>query len=293
MARWMCLLVLALTLLAGCTGRTTTSEPARRPGLFTLDTGLGPVDVLEFENDGGTRTIRVHAVYPDGHHAVRTLRLDVAEDPSNPGATRFVRSIHTQGRETVRIIQNVTEETAGLDAVYEAGGETLRLIATTEGSGMRFRAELRRGAVLSVWDERLDPVLAREPGYVRAMQASFADFYGAGPFRDNQDIALLVAVEESPDWSTYLREVPLGPEHNQTPTQRNIHRLCTVASTVGKITCFAARFTPWAMFGCVPATGISIACLAYDIYQLTMDPEPPDPLPEPGPCTCGCTCGSD
>ncbi|HET9235356.1 MAG TPA: hypothetical protein VFP10_14580, partial [Candidatus Eisenbacteria bacterium] len=268
-------------------------EPAQRPGLFTLDTDLGPVDVLGFENEGGTRTIRVHAVYPDGHHAVRTLRLDVSEDPSNPDATRFVQSIHADGREAVRIIQSVTEETTGLDAVYEAGGETLRLIAFTEGTGVRFRAELRRGSDLRTWDKLLDPSLAREPQYVRAMQGSFADFYGDGPFRQNEDVALLVAVEESRDWSTYLREVPLGPEHNQTPTQRNIHRLCTVAGVVGKITCFASKLTPWAMIGCVPATGISIACLAYDIYQLTLDPEPPDPLPEPPPCTCGCTCGSD
>ena len=293
MARWMCLLVLALPLLAGCSGRTTTSEPAQRPGLFTLDTDLGPVDVLGFENDGGTRTIRVHAEYSEGHHAVRTLRLDVAEDPSNPNATRFVQSIEGGG-EPVRITQSVTDETAGLDAVYEAGGETLRLLAATEGSSVRFRAELRRGADVSTWEKLLDPALAREPEYVRVMQASFADFYGNGPFRDNEDVALLIAVEESRDWSDHLREVPLGPEHSQTQTQRNIHRLCTVAGVVGKITCFASKFTPWAMFGCVPATGISIACLAYDIYQLTLDPDPLDPLPEPPlPCTCGCTCGDD
>ena len=286
-------MVLVLPLLAGCSDKTATSEPARRPGLFTLNTDLGPVDVLRFENDGGTRTIRVHVEYPDGRHAVRTLRLDASEDPSNPNATRFVQSIHADGGEAVRIIQNVTEETDRLDAVYEARGETLRLIAMTEGSGVRFRAELRRGATERVWDNLLDPGLAREPEYVRAMQASFAEFYGDGPFRANEDLGLLVAVEESADWSRYLREVPLGPEHNQSPTQRNIHRVCTAAGVIGKITCFASKFTPWAMFGCVPATGISLACLAYQVYQLTLDPEPPDPLPEPAPCTCGCTCGSD
>jgi len=67
------------------------------------------------------------------------------------------------------------------------------------------------------------------------------------------------------------------------------YRVCTAANVIGKVTCFAARFTPWAMIGCVPATGISLACLAYNVYQLTGGGQP-DPLPPPNPCTCGCPC---
>jgi len=44
------------------------------------------------------------------------------------------------------------------------------------------------------------------------------------------------------------------------------------------------------MIGCVPATGISIACLAYNVAQITMEP---DPIPDPRPCDCGCSCGTD
>ena len=286
MVRWSCCLILVVPFIAGCTHRTTTSEPEERPGLFTIYTDLGPVDVLAFDQDGGKRSIRLHAVYPDGHHAVRTVHIDVASQSAD--GVGLVESVWGDGAERFRITRNVTEDPAGLDATYTSSDETLRLVAFTEGTQVRFQATLHRDGKDRIWNQTLDPARASEANYVTAMRASFADFYGSGPFRENEDLSLLVAVEESPDWSNYLAEVPLGPEGGQSPTERNIHRVCTAANVIGKISCFASRFTPWAMIACVPATGISIACLAYNVYQLAGDGHP-DPLP-PNPCTCGCPC---
>ena len=290
MARWSCLLILTLPVFAGCKHETRTTAPPERPGLFTIYTGLGPVDVLAFDQKDGHRSIRLHAVYPDGHHAVRTVEVDVAPDPSRPDQTRLVESVWSGAAESFRITRNVTENETGLDATYASGDETLRLIAGAEGSQIRFRAELNRQGEKHAWEQMLDPALASNPAYVASTRASFGDFYGSGPFRENEDLALLIAVEESEDWSNYLAEMPIGIEGGApSPTERNIHRVCTAANVIGKVTCFAARFTPWAMIGCVPATGISLACLAYNVYQLAGNGHP-DPLPPPNPCTCGCPC---
>jgi hypothetical protein len=289
-ARWSCILVLVLPLLAGCKHQTNTTAPPERPGLFTIYTDLGPVDVLAFEQEGGHRSVRLHAVYPDGHHAVRTIKVDVAADPSRAEATQVIESVWGEGAERIRVTRNVTENESGLDAVYRSGEETLRLVAVAEGTQVRFQAELNRSGGKRAWEQMLDPGRASNAAYVASVRASFADFYGSGPFRENEDLALLLAVEESPDWSNYLDETPIGLEGGgQSPTERNIHRVCTAANVIGKVTCFAARFTPWAMIGCVPATGISLACLAYNVYQLTGGGQP-DPLPPPNPCTCGCPC---
>lgn len=292
MARWSCLFILVLPLIAGCNHRTTTSEPPPRPGLFTLYTDLGPVDVLAFDQDGERRSVRVHAVYPDGHHAVRTFKIEVGADPARSDATQVIESVWGEGTEHVRVTRTMTEGATGLDAVYASGTEALRLVAFTEGNQVRFQARLTRNGEERSWDNLLDPERASNAAYVTAMRSSFADFYGSGPFRDNEDLALLVAVEESSDWANYLAETPFAPQGGgQSPTERNIHRVCTAANVIGKVTCFAARFTPWAMIGCVPATGISIACLAYNVYQLSGSGHP-DPPPPPSPCGCGCACNS-
>jgi len=286
-ARWSCLLIVLLPLLAGCNHRSTTSEPLPRPGLFTVYTDLGPVDVLAFDQEGSRRSIRVHAVYPDGHHAVRTFKIEIGADPSNVDNTQVTESVWDEGKEEIRVTRNLVEDDGGLDATYASGSETLRLTATTQGSQIRFKAELNRNNTVQTWDQILDPGRATDPAYVNAVRASFASFYGVGPFRENEDLALLVASEESPDWSNYLAEIPFAPLGGQSPTERNIHRVCTAANVIGKVTCFAARFTPWAMIGCVPATGISLACLAYNVYQVMGNGHD---NPPPNPCTCGCPC---
>jgi hypothetical protein len=275
--------------IAGCKDETKTTAPSERPGLFTIYTDLGPVDVLAFDQNDGHRSIRLHAVYPDGHHAVRTVKVEVTPDPSRLDQTQVVESVWGEGSEHFRITRNVGENETGLDATYASGNETLRLVAASQGTQVRFQAELIRSGERRTWEQMLDPARASNATYVAAMRASFADFYGSGPFRENEDLALLIAVEESEDWSNYLAETPIGIEGagGQTQTERNIHRVCTAAGVIGKVTCFAARFTPWAMIGCVPATGISLACLAYNVYQLAGNGHDDPP---PNPCTCGCSC---
>jgi hypothetical protein len=280
-----------VTVIAGCNHETRTTEPAEqreRPGLFTLYTNLGAVDVLAFEQQDGHRSVRLHAVYPDGHHAVRTIKVDVIPDPARPDQTQVVESVWNDGSERFRITRNLTENATGLDATYASGHESLRFIASTQGTQVRFQAQLDRSGDTRTWEKTLDPARASNTTYVASVRASFADFYGSGPFRENEDLALLIAVEESDDWGNYLTETPIGIEGGgQTQTERNIHRVCTAANVIGKVSCFAARFTPWAMIGCIPATGITLTCLAYNVYQLTTSP---DPLPPPPPCTCGCPC---
>jgi hypothetical protein len=289
----MCLIMLVGPLLFGCNRDTRTSAPPERPGLFTIDTDLGPVDVLALNGEGGTRDIRFHVVYPDGHHAVRTLHMEVADLPDHPDGTRFIQSIRGDGVERLRITQSVPENAVGLDAVYEIGNERLRLVAFREGDFVRVRADLTRDGTERTWEQVIDRARTEDSGYVSALQASLADFYGQGPLRNNDDLSLYVAVLGSPDWSAYLDLGPLDPEGSGSTvtTERNIHRLCVASAVVGKVSCFVARFTPWALIPCIPATGINIACLVYNVSQLVSSPDPLPPLPRP--CTCGCACSGD
>jgi hypothetical protein len=70
--------------------------------------------------------------------------------------------------------------------------------------------------------------------------------------------------------------------------RRRMRRLCTVSAVVGKISCFLARFTPWGWVACVPAEGINIVCLAYNIQQAFLEDDHREPETA---CRCSCGCG--
>jgi len=278
-------LALIPLLLAACAQEVETPRPPEHAGLFTLGTALGPVDVLAFGDDpAGAREVRVHAVLPDGRHAVRTLRLAVEETPATITASRTVYTVYTEGVERVRVTR-VEGETGVFEAVFEAGGERMRMIAGREVDGIRFRVLLDRDGVERTWETRLDPGRGRDAVYAGGVRESLRTFYGEGPLAGNEDLALLVAVLESPDWAEHLVEVPLDPAGVDPATERRIRQVCVGAAVTSKISCFISRFTPWGMIACVPATGISLACLIYNVAQIATNPDP-------APCACACRCGA-
>jgi hypothetical protein len=119
-------LALIPLVLASCSQELEAPKAPERTGLFTLDTALGPVDVLAFRDDpAGSREVRIHAVLPDGGHAVRTIHIALEPAAATGLASRIVQTVEAEGGERLRVLRTA-EESGGFQA-FEIGGERMRL----------------------------------------------------------------------------------------------------------------------------------------------------------------------
>jgi hypothetical protein len=179
--------------------------------------------------------------------------------------------------ETCRWVQRHAEGPLALETEIHSGGDSLRWEVEKIGGRFGVRVEATRSGTSQEAYRLVDPTRLNDADYLEALKQNFQSLYPKGPLRDGADIQLLSAVIQSGDWGSYLK-----PATDDEAAER-MRKVCVAASATAKIACFTARFLPWAWVACVPATGISIACLAYQIQREFLSPD------QSG-CPCDCVC---
>lgn len=297
-ARWFFGLAAGSLLGIGC-AQDVTRPPARGPGSgVVLKTELGPMDLVSFRDDGeGFRHLRVHAVLGGGRHVVREIVVRGRAVPGEDGMEEFSAAVLARGVTTYRSVRRVDEEVPGrIAARVESGHDLLDIRLEPVPGGVRL-VVVREGEGLA--PRRVDRILEsdrlRDPAYAVRVRAELAALYPAGPLVDHPDKELLEAVLGSPDWDAVLerRDDAAGavggatdPAVSDPDYDRRVRRVCAAASAVSLVSCKVAPFIPAAWFACVPATGISVACLANQIRQaFGNDME--------GSCPCPCMCNEN
>jgi hypothetical protein len=241
------------------------------------------VEVLGFlDTPDGVREIEVHAARSDGRHDVRTIQIRGKEDESVPGLFEFAYSIGDRETDSVRVILRTHENHPGFfETIHHSGGEELlvrgKWVEDRIGVSMRLSAN---GGIRWHYYE-VDPNRLEDPAYVDSIRKSLDAFYPSGPLRNNPDHELLEAVVTSEDWIHYLE--PAGSSNPDDETERTIQRVCVGAAVVSKLSCLVASLNPFGWIVCVPSTGISLACLAYQIQRTFSDDEGSS-------CPCDCLC---
>lgn len=270
-------ILLVLIVAFGCAeDRTVTTVPAARVDTPVLNTAVGPVDILSMADRTGFREVVLHRVGDDGGHDVRTLEIRNREvDPS--GRFEVEYRLFNKSVETCRWLQRYEESPAFVETEIHSGGDSLRWGVKKIGDRFGLSLEVTTAGTSRKVYREIDPTRLRDADYLESLKQDFQGLYPKGPLREGEELQLLAGVIQSEDWATYLDPA------TDDGTQERIRRVCVAASATAKIACFAAKFFPWAWVACVPATGISIACLAYQIQQEFL-------TPAPGGCPCDCIC---
>jgi hypothetical protein len=291
--RWLFGLAAGSLIGIGC-AEQVTRPPAPGSGVV-LETDMGPVDLIAFDEDAeGFRHVGVHVVLENGRHVVREISV---RGRTVDGMDEFTAEIAAAGVTTYRSMRRIDPDVPNrVAARVESGSEGLDVVTEPVPGGIHLVVE-RRGAGLA--PRRVDRFLAsdrlRDPAYAVAVRAELAALYPSGPLLDHPDRRLLEAVLGSPDWDVLLERGDDGAGATGSgagsiaPTaggDRRIRQVCAVASAVSLISCRIAPFLPPAWFACVPATGIAIACLTYNLVEaFGNDLE--------GACPCPCVCNDN
>lgn len=264
--------VVGCVLLMGCAERgesPTSAEPAASG--FELQTTLGPVRVLSVtDSSDGVRELQVDAVRGNGTHDVRRIRIQGHELDDRPGFFEFTYSVRDRKEETFRITRVSPEDGAGYVEITQAAeGQELVLRVKAVGGENAISVERAANGVVKRAFHELDPTRLDDAAYVETIARSLERVYRGSPFENNPERDLMMAVVTSSDWNRYLEEA--DPATGIDDTEENFIRVCVAAAAVSRVACFAAQLVPWAWVACVPATGISIACLAYEVQAVFLN----------------------
>jgi hypothetical protein len=259
-----------------------------RSGL-TLQTEVGPVNVLSVRaTPRGGRCARVRVARGDGVDVVRTLTVEGNDVPGVPGSYDLTFSVHDQDRRTFRIVHRVRPGSPRfLEARLETGNDALCFKAEPGPGGIHVDAERSTGGEGRRLSRIVDPRHLGDRRYVRAVREDLLRFCSSGSLLDHPDGKLLMAVLEAPGWGGYLGksdpEDPEEPKPKDDGTEKNIQRVCAVASFLNLVSCATLPFFPPSWIVCVPATGTVLACLGHQIQQaFTSDDEEPCPCGDEG-----------
>jgi len=268
-----------LIIAAGCAeDREVATGPEFGFDTPVLNTEVGPVNVISIADRAGFREVVLHHVGDDGGHEVRTLEVRNRE-ADLPGRFEVEYRLLDKTEETCRWIQRHEESPAFVETEIHSGGDSVRWGVQEIGGRLGVRVEAITAGTSREAYREIDPTHFKDGDYLKDLKQDFQGLYRGGPLRDGEELQLLAGVIQSDDWAAYLTPA------TDDDTEDRMRRLCVAASATAKISCFAAKFLPWAWVACVPATGISLACLAYQIQREFVNPQP-------GGCSCECVCGS-
>jgi len=288
--------------VGGCgSGDKVPSATRTPPPGIRLETDAGPVTLLSMREDraGGIRELLLRSE-PEGDEALlRLLRIRTAQDPARPGFFTTRYTLLAPGDEELLSLSRTVREGSDsfLEAELQGGGDRLFLRSRPEAGGLGVYAfATRRGETRS---ERrtLDPARLGDPSYQAGVAADLEALYPSGPLVDGRERRLLDAVLGSPTWEEVMGEAPGGVLDplgtGDDSVARNIRRMCAVSALASKLSCMAVSVFPYAWIVCVPSTGIQLACMAIEIFQVLQNNlddfdwpcsscEDPRPPPDPG-----------
>jgi hypothetical protein len=269
-----------LSVLVAAMGCAENREVATKPesgfDAPVLNTAVGSVDVLSIADHAGFREVLLHHVGDDGVHRVRTLEVRNREIDLSGRFEVEYRLLDKMG-ETCRWVQSHEESPAFVEIEIHSGGDFVRWGIKQIAGGLGVRVEATRAGTSKQAYREVEPTHFKDADYLEDLKQDFRGLYPSGPLRDGPELQLLSGVVQSEDWARYLTPA------TDDEAQERLRKVCVAAAVTAKIACFAAKFLPWAWVACVPASGVSIACLAYQIQREFVNPQP-------GGCSCECVC---
>lgn len=288
--------------VGGC-GNDDVAPSATRtppPGI-RLETEAGAVYLVSMREDrpGGIRELLLRSE-PEGDEAyLRLLRIRTAEDPARPGFFTTRYTLLAPGEEELLSLSRTVREESDsfLEAELEGSGDRLFLRSRPEAGGLGVYAVVTRRGETRSERRTLDPARLGDPSYRAEVAADLEALYPSGPLVDGRERSLLDAVLGSPTWEEVMGEAPVARLDplgtGDDSVARNIRRMCVVSALASKLSCMAVSIFPYAWIVCVPSTGIQLACMAIEIYQVLQNNlddfdwpcsscDDPRPHPDPG-----------
>lgn len=279
----------SMLIVQGCSenrGSPARPDVTEQVGLFTLQTELGPVDVLSFQDEPeGPRNIKIHHINGEGTHVVRTIQMSQGPSLEFPDGFAYSSAIYDRDRELSRFTQTYfLDPASGFELTLETGGDRMRVKAKPDGEVYRVRYRFESGGIVREIRLELDPGRLDDAFYAREFHRRLLELYPSGTLVEDPDHLLMAAVVASPDWENYLEESPYQVQGSgKDKTKERIRRFCLIVSATAQVTCFISIFQPVVLGVCVSASLMSAGCTVYEISQIFANDENLS-----CPCTCMC-----